>query len=108
MPQSIITQVNELAADQPSLLTPQPEISHEIPVVDAAAVETISTEYDSNDKLTTPAKPALIKPMDAQEMITILLHLSGQQQRQPSTMTQQHQYQHRSLLLQLEHACRQE
>ena len=90
MPQPVITRVNELAADQPSLLTftdrhgneigdaefiSQPEVSHEIPgvVADAveipgvdAAVETKPTEYDPNDMLTTPAEPALIESTDEQ------------------------------------------
>ncbi len=80
MPQPVITRVNELAADQPSLLTftdrhgneigdadfiSQPDVSHEIPgvVADAveipgvdAALETKTTEYDHNDMLTTPAE----------------------------------------------------
>ena len=90
VPQPVITRVNELAADQPSLMTftdchgneigdavyiSQPEVSHEIPgvVADAveipgvdAAVETKPTEYDPNDMLTTPTEPALIEPTDEQ------------------------------------------
>ena len=84
MPQPVITRVNQLAADQPSLLTftdrhgneigdadfiSQPEVSYEIPGVVADAVEipgvdtadeTKPTKYDPNDMLTTPAEPALV------------------------------------------------